>query len=673
MAITPALANVNRRFNIELLIIGFIAFYPLLVNPFFAPVFGLPRLTFLQLTALAIAGIWLVASVHKNSFEVEQSALRVPLISFFAIVFLSSLQSVHPLTSFFGQYGRWEGLWTIACYFILYLAAHSVANSHSLRKPFFLAILIPATLVSLIAIIEHFWTNPFLLFTSVYCAAGFGEPNSFEAGRSMATFGNATFLAGYLALALPVIFSRLMSNEEEIVPRKFVFLSLFVVSVALLLTFGRAAWIGAVAGVALVAWVNREDIKKLSLQIAVVLLVFALAFMIVEAVGQNYSATDRIASIFRIESSNLTRVQMWESSLPLLTEKPILGSGPDTFKYVFGKYKPEGWVEHISDPLVDKAHSDALQTAITLGAPGLILYLWILVSFFWLSVKKIRALRNMQAVWLASGLTGGVLAYAIQAQFNFSHFTTAPFFWLFLGLGSGLLLTEKQGKAVLISANSKQRRIAKVLVVVAVTILSLLSTLPLLADISFQKARDLQAANKLEEAVKSYERAVFINRFEPQYRLSLAEALFALGQKTGNQDLMNRGLFLFTQARNVNPLDEQIYFRAGATFLEAGRNGKPVLFSESIKWHYRGLTLNPVMVDAYIDIGVAYAYMNDYDSAINAWRDALEIEPKNDRAYFNLGWAYERKGDIASAKKAYLRAYELNPKMTDAREAYERL
>jgi len=627
----------------------------------------------LRLTALAVAGIWMVASVNKNSFEVRQSTLRIPLIGFFAIVFISSLQSVHPLTSFFGQYGRWEGLWTITCYFVLYLAAHSAAKNHNLAKPFFLAILIPATLVSLIAIVEHFWTNPFLLFANVYCAAGFGEPNTFEAGRSMATFGSATFLAGYLALALPVMFSRLVAGGEEIMPRKLVYLSLFIVSIALLFTFGRAAWIGAAAGIMLISWINRESIKKLRLQIVAVLLAFALAFMIVEASGRGYSVADRIASTFKIESSNLTRVQMWESSLPLLTEKPLLGSGPDTFKYVFGKYKPEGWVEHVSDPLVDKAHNDALQTAITLGIPGLVLYLWILISFIWLGVRKIRMLRDMQVTWLASGIAGAVLAYAVQVQFNFSHFTTAPFFWLFLGFGSGLLLTEKQGKAVLASTSAKQRHIAKVFIIATVAILGALSTLPLLADISFQKARDLQAANRLEEAVKSYERAVFLSRFEPQYRLSLAEALFKLGQKTGDQGLLNRGSLLFAQARNVNPLDEQVYFRAGATFLEAGRNGKPGFFSESIKWHYRGLALNPVMVDAYIDIGVAYAYLNDYDPAINAWRDALEIEPRNDRAHFNLGWAYERKGDIASAKKAYIRAYELNPKMTDAREAFERL
>jgi len=664
---------VNRRFNIELLVIGFIALYPLFVNPFFAPVFGLPKLMILQLTSLAIVGIWSVASIQKNSFEIIPSALRVPLIGFFAIVILSSMQSVQPLTSFFGQYGRWECLWTITCYFILYLAAHSVAKSRSLAKPFFLAVLIPATLVSLIAIIEHFWTNPFLLFTSVYCAAGFGEPNSFEAGRSMATFGSATFLAGYLALALPIIFSILTCKKEEIAPRKFVYFSLFIVFIALLLTYGRAAWIGAVAGIMLVAWVNLEDIKKLRLQIAAILLAFALAFMAVEAGGQSYSVTDRIVSIFKIESSNLTRVQMWESSLPLLTEKPLLGSGPDTFKYIFGKYKPEGWVEHVSDPLVDKAHSDILQTAITLGIPGLVLYLWILVSFIWLSVKKIRALRSTQTVWLASGLAGAVLAYSVQVQFNFSHFTTAPFFWLFLGLGSGSLLTEKQGKAVLINTNNKQQSIVKVLIIVTVAILSALNTLPILADSSFQKARDLQASNRLEEAIGYYERAVFINRFEPQYRLSLAEALFTLGQKTGNQDFLDRGSLLFIQARNVNPLDEQIYFRAGAAFLEAGRNGESDFFNKSIKWHYQGLALNPVMVDAYIDIGVAYAYMNDYDSAINAWRDALEIEPKNDRAHFDLGWAHERKGDIVNAKKAYLKAYQLNPKMIEAREAYERL
>ncbi|MBE0448025.1 MAG: O-antigen ligase family protein [Actinobacteria bacterium] len=572
-----------------------------------------------------------------------------------------------------GQYGRWEGLSTIACYFILYLAAHSIARDKQIIRPLFIAILVSSTLVSVIAIIEYLWTNPSLLLAKVYCSAGFGQPNAFETGRSMATFGNASFLATYLTLALPIIFAYLSANRKDIIPRPLTYFALLSISIALLLTFGRAAWIGAAAGITLAGWLNWDSIKKFRARIATVIIIFVIALATVGVMGDSYSVAGRIASIFKIEGSTLTRVQMWEASLPLISENPLLGSGPDTFKYIFGKYKPEGWVRHISDPLVDKAHNDVLQVAVTHGTLGLLAYLWIFVLLLWSGIRKVRLLKEPQETWLIVGMLGAVLGYFIQLQFNFSHFTTAPYFWLFMGLISGQLQDNNRGRTIGIEALARQKIPAFSILAIAVIGLTLLSTAPLIADIHFAKGRELESLKKLPEAVSEYQAASFVNGLEPTYRVSLAEALIQLGTSTGNDSYIDLGSAAFAEAVRMNPIDEQTYFRAGAAFLEAGRKGNPDLLKASIEQHYRGLALNPVMVDAYLDIGVAHAYLDDYDKAISAWSDALMIEPDNNRAYFNLGWAYEHKGERLRAKEAYLKAYQLNPNMTEAKIAYDRL
>jgi len=668
------LIQVRQRFSIaELLLIGFVAAYPLLINPFAAPVFGLPKVTFLKLVAIAIAGLWVVSAINKGSFRLDRSDLTLPLITFFSIALLSSLQSIHPLTSLNGQYGRWEGMMTIVCYFVIYLAASSAAKNTSVFKPLFIAMLSSAALVSIAAIIEPFWTNPFLLFAKIYCAVGFGEPNTFETGRSLATFGNPTFLAAYLAFVLPIALSCLFANRRDIAPGYLLYPASLLITIALLLTFGRGAWIGAVAGIFLVGALNRHRLKQLSGYLVAVTAVFVLSLVIVQFAGTTYSVTDRVASIFKVEGSTLTRVQMWGASLPLISENPLLGSGPDTFKYVFGKYKPEGWVERLSDPPVDKAHSDSLQVAVTSGVLGLVAYLWIFIAFLWSGIKKVALLKERREAWLAIGILGAVFAYAIQLQFNFSHFTTAPFFWLFMGLANGYLFSDNPGKTINIKTLARQRVPVFSALIIAVMSLVIISITPLIADMHFAKGRELQSINKSYEAVKKYDSAVLFNGREPTYRTSLAEMLIGLGTDSGNDDYINLGSKAFIEAKRLNPLDEQIYFRAGAAFLEAGRNGKPALLKESIKYHYHGLTLNPVMVDAYIDIGVAYAYLNDYDEAIGAWSDALLIRPDDDRAYFNLGWAYEQKGQSVRAKEAYLKAYQLNPGMIEAKAAYDRL
>ena len=645
----------------------------MLANPFASPVFGLPKLTFLKLTAIAIATTWLARSVRKGYFELPKSSLTLPILAFFSIAVLSGIQSVHPLTSLNGQYGRWEGLSTTATYLILFAAAYGIAKDRTKHRPVTLAIIGSAVVVSLTALVEYFWTNPYLLFANVYCAAGFGEPNRFDGARSMASFGNATFLAAYLGMVLPFIVSSLFASERRTAPKPLLYAALFLVATSLMFTFGRGAWLGAAAGIALTCALQWKQLWASRRIIAIALFVVIAGVAIVQFSAGSYTVSGRLASILSIEGSTLTRVQMWESSLPLVAERPFLGAGPDTFKYVFGKYKPEGWVEHMSDPLVDKAHNELLQSAVTTGLAGLAAYLWVLVAFAWAGIVRIRKLEEDSGAWLAAGAMGAALSFAIHLQFNFSHFSVSPFFWIAAGLAAGVFEANAPRKAFILNISAPAQAAALSLLAIVCLSLAILSTSPLIADVQFAKGRELQAEHKPAEALARFESAIDINHFEPTYHLSLGETLLQLGTGKNDDRYITQGLAAFEQARRLNPSDEQVYFRAGAALLEAGRNGRHPLLRQVIAQHERGLALNPVMVDAYIDIGVAHAYLNKVDEAIGAWQDALQIAPASDRAYFNLGWAYEQKGDTGRAKEAYLKAYQSNSKMTEAKDAYDRL
>lgn len=611
--------------------------------------------------------------MRKGYFELPKSSLTLPIIALFSIAIISTLQSVHPLTSLNGQYGRWEGLTTIATYLILFAAAYGIAKDKTKHRPVALAFIGSAAIVSLITLVEHFWTNPYLLFAKVYCAAGFGEPNQFETARSMASFGNATLLAAYLGMVLPLIFSSLFAGKKQTGPKPLLYAALFLVASALLFTFGRGAWLGTAAGIALTGALQWKRLWARRHIIAIVLLVFAMGIALVQFSAGPYTVGGRLASIVSIDESNLTRVQMWESSLPLVAERPFLGAGPDTYKYVFGKYKPEGWVEHMDDPLVDKAHNEFLQLAVTTGLAGLGAYLWLLVTFAWAGIVRMRKLNKDSDTWLVAGAMGAALSFAVHLQFNFSHFSVSPFFWIAAGLAAGAFDARCPRRKFKLNISAPAQAAALSLIAIVGLSLTILSVSPLMADIQFAKGRELQAEHKPAEALERFESAIAINRLEPTYHLSLGETLLQLGTSNDDDRYTTRGLGAFEEARRLNPSDEQVYFRAGAALLEAGRNGRHPLLRQVIAQHEMGLALNPVMVDAYIDIGVAHAYLNEIDEAISAWKDALQIAPASDRAYFNLGWAYEQKGDAGRAKEAYLKAYQSNSKMTEAKDAYDRL
>ena len=126
-----------------------------------------------------------------------------------------------------------------------------------------------------------------------------------------------------------------------------------------------------------------------------------------------------------------SRLFIWKNSLPLVKEYFWVGSGPDSFEFVYPNNKKNK--EFLSNTIVDKAHNEYLQIAITLGTPALLTYL----SFLFLILR-----RAFQAVKMAEGnekiiiygLIATIIGYLVQAFFNISTVPVAPIFWSILGI-----------------------------------------------------------------------------------------------------------------------------------------------------------------------------------------------------------------------------------------------
>jgi tetratricopeptide (TPR) repeat protein len=192
------------------------------------------------------------------------------------------------------------------------------------------------------------------------------------------------------------------------------------------------------------------------------------------------------------------------------------------------------------------------------------------------------------------------------------------------------------------------------------------------ADIKFARAQGFRITDSTL-ALKNLLLAVKYNPFEPHYQLTLGETYINLAISQDNSTYLRLAEQAFNRAQSLNRIDEKVYFRAGSAYLLAGRNGFKKYLDLSIRMHKLGLLINPRMSDAYLDLGVAYAYLNKSGAAELAWREAIKINPNSPQAFFNLGWLYEREKDFKRAKKAYWQAYQLDPKMKKAKQALERL
>lgn len=87
------------------------------------------------------------------------------------------------------------------------------------------------------------------------------------------------------------------------------------------------------------------------------------------------------------QSTNDERLMVWASSLELIRENPVIGVGTGDVKdELLRKYKENGVTTALNRKL--NAHNQYLQTTITLGLPGIIVFLSGLALAFILSVRR---------------------------------------------------------------------------------------------------------------------------------------------------------------------------------------------------------------------------------------------------------------------------------------------
>ncbi|MEW4922127.1 tetratricopeptide repeat protein [Algibacter sp. 2305UL17-15] len=86
-------------------------------------------------------------------------------------------------------------------------------------------------------------------------------------------------------------------------------------------------------------------------------------------------------------------------------------------------------------------------------------------------------------------------------------------------------------------------------------------------------------------------------------------------------------------------------------------------YEEALKTIDEGLGLDcgSLNLSFYINKGLTYTLMEDYDKAVDVYKKALETYPKNAELWFNKGLAYEKAENLEEAIKAYQTAITLKP------------
>ncbi|QBP40757.1 O-antigen ligase family protein [Paenisporosarcina antarctica] len=409
--------------------------FPFIIDPWNEDLsFSLIKSTFL----IAFMGIiWILVLKGKllqPKFKHEKVKIEYILIIFIALLTLSTIFSADIYTSVVGAWTRHEGYLTWLGYLSVFYFFYRVINYNDfslerLMKNLFVV----SAVISIYGILQHFD------YDFISLIVPWESPTS-----SIAFFDNPNFYGTYLVLTMGIGMGLyLMASEKK--PMLFYGIVLTLMTSVLLYTNTRSAWIG-LAIVAL--FYTLTIVKQYKLWKKWVVLLLAMGIM---AVGINASEGNRyLGKIFITleESGDLldegltghegsSRLIIWQKDLTILDDYFWIGSGVDTHAIIFPATSDE-LEEYFNNRtiMVDKAHNEYLQIAVTIGIPALLVYILLLFKVY---RKAFQALKgaNKQQKNIIFTLLAVITGYLVQAIFNISVVSVAPILWMFLGIVCG--------------------------------------------------------------------------------------------------------------------------------------------------------------------------------------------------------------------------------------------
>jgi len=574
-----------------LVVLSPLVFFPSLIN-----LYRLPKTAFISLIVTALIWLWFFLTVQEKE-RLAAFPLALPAILYLGISVLSLVNAANP----------YEGIFALsqeAVYIFLFWIVVNHVRSREKIENILLWAIPSAVIVSLIGVYQRFGGN---------------IPGLMNIAMPGSTFGNKNTAAQYILLLLPIPYLFMISATDRQKERLFAICAA-ILTTYLLYTGTRAAWAGAiVAFLALVIFFRLKkplaetqiaNIKTLisnkKISLACIALFVIAMNVIPPFVVPDWNLTGfpspagRLGTALELDkdASFVGRLAIWANTLKMFKDHPVLGVGKGNFKTMY----PFHAASAIKDPGFSsevqprEAHNDYVQLLAetgTLGFLSFLLIVFVIARRVWISIAGKNEIHSML---LIVTLAFSIIAILVEASldFPFELPVSLAFLWLFAGL-----------LWVICKENS-----------------------PHMTDPTSEK----------------------------KGRMSLRWRTFAVG--------MLSALSILFAAVHLNFLRAEFYFSRGTIWFYENREGSPQPAERDLK---TAVYLNPTTHRYPYMLGLFYIWRENYDEAVKATLQSLRRHPYYINAYNNLGVAYASMGKVKEAEWAWKKALEIWPDHSEAR------
>lgn len=321
---------------------------------------------------------------------------------------LTTLTSELPMVSFKFLISR---MWYLATFF---LVATQIFKNYDSIKTYLWAYLGGFTLVIGYTIVHH----------SMY---GFEEQPAHWVMDPF--FNDHTSYGAALAFFFPLLIGFAFNKSYTRTQKIGIWSLIGLFSVALLLSYTRAAWVSLIAALGVyVVMKLRISFKVLAtIGIAMIIGFLSVQEQLVQKLESNRQDSsaefaEHVQSISNIstDASNLERLNRWSSAFRMFEARPFVGWGPGTYAFEYAPFQHSKEKTIISTNMGDKgnAHSEYIGPLAESGAFGMISMIFIVIVICYYSVMLYGRLPAGEPRMLVMCLFLGLVTYMVHGMLN---------------------------------------------------------------------------------------------------------------------------------------------------------------------------------------------------------------------------------------------------------------
>lgn len=618
---------------IRFLLYGMIALIPAVFSTSLYTTFSAPKLVLLHVvTALILLIIGGQAFINEK-FAYKKTPLNIFLLLYGAISLIATLTSIVPISSIYGTYGRFVGIFTVVnLLLITFVAANYFGKKHISHA--LLVSVITSGLLALYGLGQYFG----------YFDLSFNW-SADPADRIFGALGHPNHCGLYLAMNFMLAAGLLRSIKSKYLLGLIYFIMMLQFLVVLL-TASRAALIALIVGILLYLFVlaikNREIIRlhlsRITLAVFIIISLLATGTFIFQKEIVGLPLIQRTVDTVRgISDGNIPdRLSWWMSGIQMVIDRPFFGYGLSTFRDVYNQYRrtdyrtlEQNGMEYRITP--EAAHNEYVNLAATQGILGLLSFL--LITFFVCCSLVKNYLKSEEKDVISLGLYGAIVVFLVDVFFGFGVVATYFIFYIIVGISLAHVHSETKITTRVVALNRGLKYIFA-LILIVVSVLTIAGSIRFaLSEYHLKEAVKFQFEGNRNGAIENFEKAIIAKPSEPALHQAYADYALhtAAAEQALKKTLLDLAIRHYERTNAVNPFHPSTFFNLGSAWVQQYEiSGNENHLSAALRSFDQSIKLavnNPLYPHS---AGVALMGLNEPQAkktAIEYFQKTAEIKP----------------------------------------------